>query len=124
PARSAATCPASTRCASTASRSAAPTRSTSSAPSCTAGWSPSAPTPGSSPPRRRWAPVPDRLPLRLRGEGGRPLRVAHLTTVDMSLHLLLATELTVDVESGFETHGISAPGPYVERIERIGVQHR
>ncbi|MEV4560272.1 glycosyltransferase [Kitasatospora sp. NPDC049285] len=68
--------------------------------------------------------MPDRLPLRLRGEGGRPLRVAHLTTVDMSLHLLLATELTVDVESGFETYGISAPGPYLERIERIGVRHR
>ncbi|GLW73355.1 hypothetical protein Kpho02_56540 [Kitasatospora phosalacinea] len=64
------------------------------------------------------------LPLRLRGEGGRPLRVAHLTTVDMSLHLLLATELTVDVEHGLRTYGISAPGPYRERIEQLGVRHR
>ncbi|KDN86563.1 glycosyltransferase [Kitasatospora cheerisanensis] len=68
--------------------------------------------------------MPDRLPLRLRGEDGRPLRVAHLTTVDMSLHLLLATELAVDVEHGLETYGLSAPGPYRQRIEQLGVQHR
>ena len=36
----------------------------------------------------------------LRGPGGRPLRVAHLTTVDMSLALLLRTELRDDVDSG------------------------
>ncbi|OKJ05262.1 glycosyltransferase [Kitasatospora sp. CB01950] len=62
--------------------------------------------------------------LRLKGDGGRPLRVAHLTTVDMSLHLLLATELAVDVEAGLETYGLSAPGPYRQRIEQLGVQHR
>jgi len=55
--------------------------------------------------------------------GDRPLRVAHLTTVDMSLALLLATELTVDVEAGYEVFGISAPGPYVERVEALGVKH-
>ncbi|MFD8597288.1 glycosyltransferase [Kitasatospora sp. NPDC059646] len=68
--------------------------------------------------------MPDRLPLRLRGEDGRPLRVAHLTTVDMSLHLLLATELAVDVAHGLATYGLSAPGPYRRRIEQLGVQHR
>ncbi|GAA2994430.1 glycosyltransferase family 4 protein [Kitasatospora albolonga] len=60
---------------------------------------------------------------RLRGPHGRPLRVAHLTTVDMSLQLLLATELKVDLEAGFETYGISAPGPYVEQLTAIGVRH-
>ncbi len=60
---------------------------------------------------------------RLRGAGGRPLRVAHLTTVDMSLALLLGTELAVDVESGLETFGISAPGPYVAGVEALGVHH-
>ncbi|MEU2629014.1 glycosyltransferase [Kitasatospora sp. NPDC007106] len=60
---------------------------------------------------------------RLRGPDGRPLRVAHLTTVDMSLQLLLATELKVDLEAGFETYGISAPGPYVPQLEAIGVRH-
>jgi len=53
----------------------------------------------------------------------RPPRIAHLTTVDMSLALLLATELTVDVERGFDVFGISAPGPYVERVEALGVTH-
>jgi len=67
--------------------------------------------------------VPETPAPRLRGPGGRPLRVAHLTTVDMSLHLLLATELRVDVEAGFETYGISAPGPYVAELEAIGVRH-
>jgi glycosyltransferase involved in cell wall biosynthesis len=54
---------------------------------------------------------------------GRPPRVAHLTTVDLSLAMLLATELTVDVESGAETWGISAPGPYVDEVEALGVRH-
>lgn len=53
----------------------------------------------------------------------RPLRLAHLTTVDMSLALLLATELQVDVEQGHHVFGISAPGPYVERVEALGVTH-
>ena len=53
----------------------------------------------------------------------RPLRIAHLTTVDMSLALLLGTELAVDVEAGHEVLGISARGSYVERVEAIGVTH-
>ncbi|NYI07471.1 glycosyltransferase [Allostreptomyces psammosilenae] len=60
---------------------------------------------------------------RLRGPGGRRLRVAHLTTVDMSLHLLLGTELSVDVASGLEVYGLSAPGRYVPLIEERGVTH-
>ena len=52
-----------------------------------------------------------------------PLRIAHLTTVDMSLALLLGTELEVDVAAGHEVFGISAPGPYVERVEALGVTH-
>jgi glycosyltransferase involved in cell wall biosynthesis len=51
------------------------------------------------------------------------LRVAHLTTVDMSLALLLGTELRVDVESGFETFGISAAGPYLDQVAALGVTH-
>lgn len=56
-------------------------------------------------------------------ESGGSLRIAHLTTVDMSLALLLATELQVDREAGHEVLGISAPGKYVERVEALGVQH-
>ena len=54
---------------------------------------------------------------------GAPLRVAHLTTVDMSLALLLRTELEVDLESGCEVFGLSAPGAYVPELEALGVHH-
>jgi glycosyltransferase involved in cell wall biosynthesis len=51
------------------------------------------------------------------------LRLAHLTTVDMSLALLLATELAMDVHWGFETFGISAAGPYADEMRGFGVTH-
>lgn len=53
----------------------------------------------------------------------RSLRIAHLTTVDMSLELLLGTELEADVAAGHTVFGISAPGPYVLDIEARGVAH-
>lgn len=59
----------------------------------------------------------------LRGPSGRPLRVAHLATVDMSLALLLSTELRLDVDAGLEVFGLSAPGPWVEQVEVLGVTH-
>jgi glycosyltransferase involved in cell wall biosynthesis len=62
------------------------------------------------------------LPV-LRGPGGRPLRIAHLTTVDMSLELLLGVELDVDVATGLDVVGLSAPGPYVAAVEARGVRH-
>jgi glycosyltransferase involved in cell wall biosynthesis len=61
--------------------------------------------------------------LRLRGPGGRPLRVGHLTTVDMSLELLLGTELRVDLDAGLEVYGLSAPGDHVPMLEGWGVRH-
>lgn len=65
----------------------------------------------------------NKAPPRLRGPGGRQLRIAHLTTVDMSLALLLRTELEVDVQAGCEVFGLSAPGRYVADVEAIGVRH-
>ncbi len=59
----------------------------------------------------------------LAAEPNRPLRLAHLTTVDMSLALLLATELSEDVAAGHEVLGLSAPGPYVDRVRALGVRH-
>lgn len=41
----------------------------------------------------------------------------------MSLALLLASELRVDVEEGFEVFALSAPGPYVAGVEALGVTH-
>ena len=59
----------------------------------------------------------------IRGPQGRRLRIAHLTTVDMSLAIQLGTELEYDVAAGFVTFAISGAGRYVERIERLGVEH-
>lgn len=53
----------------------------------------------------------------------RRVRLAHLTTVDMSLAWLLAGELRADVDAGLEVLGISAPGPFVSEIEALGVSH-
>ena len=47
-----------------------------------------------------------------------PLRVMHITTVDMSLELLLGPQLEAFVAAGFDVVGCSAPGPYVEALER------
>jgi glycosyltransferase involved in cell wall biosynthesis len=41
----------------------------------------------------------------------------------MSLALLLGTELHVDVAAGFQVFGLSAPGPYVDRVTDLGVTH-
>ena len=51
------------------------------------------------------------------------MKVAHLTTVDMSLELLLGPQLDAVVAAGGDAIGISAPGPFVEAIERRGVRH-
>lgn len=58
-----------------------------------------------------------------RAIGDGPWRIAHLTTVDMSLELLLGPELSVDVEGGHTVVGLSAPGPWVARVEQRGVRH-
>jgi glycosyltransferase involved in cell wall biosynthesis len=52
----------------------------------------------------------------------RPL-VAHLTTTDISLELLLGAQLEQIAAAGFDVVGISAPGPYVPRLEARGVRH-
>ncbi len=57
------------------------------------------------------------------GVPARPLRVAHVTTVDISLALLLGAQLDAVVAAGGEAIGISAPGPFVTAIERHGVRH-
>lgn len=60
--------------------------------------------------RRRWGPA------------GRALRLVHLTTSDVSLALLLSTELEAAQDEGYEVIGMSAPGPYVARLP-AGVRH-
>ena len=50
-------------------------------------------------------------------------RVAHLTTVDMSLELLLGAQLESVVAAGGEAIGISAPGPFVDSLASRGIRH-
>lgn len=52
-----------------------------------------------------------------------PFRVAHLTTVDLSLRFLVEPQLLAVIESGGEAIGISAPGPWVESLEAEGIRH-
>lgn len=53
-----------------------------------------------------------------------PLTVAHLTTVDMSLELLLRPQLDAVVARGGRCIGISAAGPYVGGLQQGGIEHR
>ncbi len=51
------------------------------------------------------------------------MKVAHLTTVDISLRYLVYPQLTAIVEAGEEALGISAPGPWVAELEAAGIRH-
>ncbi len=53
----------------------------------------------------------------------RPLRVAHITTIDLSLRYLLLNQLRFLQARGYEVTGISAPGPDVHAIEAAGIRH-
>ncbi len=50
------------------------------------------------------------------------MKIAHLTTVDMSLRYLVLPQLEAAAEAG-EAIAISAPGPYVAEIEQRGITH-
>jgi glycosyltransferase involved in cell wall biosynthesis len=51
------------------------------------------------------------------------LTVAHLTTVDVSLRFLLLPQLRAVRDAGGTALGISAPGPWVDELEREGIRH-
>ena len=51
------------------------------------------------------------------------MRVAHLTTVDMSLRLLVFPQLKAVMDQGGIAYGISSAGPFVEGLEAEGVIH-
>lgn len=50
------------------------------------------------------------------------MKIAHLTTVDMSLRYLVFPQLKAALQYG-ESIGISAPGPYVEHLVERGIRH-
>lgn len=52
-----------------------------------------------------------------------PIRVAHVTTVDMTLRFLLLPQLIRLQEEGFDVTTISAPGPWTGDLEARGIRH-
>jgi glycosyltransferase involved in cell wall biosynthesis/ribosomal protein S18 acetylase RimI-like enzyme len=55
--------------------------------------------------------------------GTRPVRVAHLTTTDLTLRYLLLGQLRRLREEGYEVTGVSAPGPNVAAVQAAGIRH-
>jgi len=51
------------------------------------------------------------------------MKVAHLTTVDLSLRYLVFPQLEATRDLGWETAGISASGPWVAEIESAEIRH-
>jgi len=51
------------------------------------------------------------------------MRVAHVTTVDVTLRFLLLPQLLRLRDEGFEVTTISAPGPWTSELEAAGVRH-
>ncbi len=50
-------------------------------------------------------------------------RVVHVTTTDISLALLLGPQLAAFADAGYDVIGVSAPGPYVPRLDALGIRH-
>src|SRR5437868_3456970 len=50
-------------------------------------------------------------------------KVAHVTTIDTTLHFLLQNQLKTLQQAGYEVAGISAPGPYSTDLEADGIRH-
>jgi glycosyltransferase involved in cell wall biosynthesis len=55
--------------------------------------------------------------------GREPIRVAHVTTSDFTLRLLLLNQLRTLGSQGYEIYGISAAGPDVPALRAAGVEH-
>lgn len=51
------------------------------------------------------------------------MRIAHITTVDLSLRYLLLNQLASLRDAGYDVAGISAPGPDVVVVEAEGIRH-
>ena len=51
------------------------------------------------------------------------IKIAHITTVDLSLRYLLLNQLQSLQAAGYQVIGISAPGPDVPVVEAAGIRH-
>mgnify|MGYP001819518810 FL=1 len=61
--------------------------------------------------------------MAVNGDQATTARVAHVTTVDLSLRYLLLNQLERIRDEGYEVVGISAAGPDVSTIEAHGIPH-
>ena len=52
-----------------------------------------------------------------------PIKVAHVTTIDMSLRYLLLNQLRAIAAEGYEVVGISSSGPDVPTVQAAGIRH-
>ena len=53
----------------------------------------------------------------------RPLKIAHIATVDLTLRFLLFGQLRRLADAGFDVTAISAPGPWVGDLREAGIRH-
>jgi glycosyltransferase involved in cell wall biosynthesis len=53
----------------------------------------------------------------------RPVRVAHISTVDISLRYMLLNQMLDIRRSGYEVSGISAPGPEIAAVKAAGIPY-
>lgn len=53
----------------------------------------------------------------------REIKVAHITTIDLSLRYLLLNQMQSIQEAGYQVTGISSTGPDVSAIEAAGIRH-
>ena len=51
------------------------------------------------------------------------MKIAHITTIDMSLHYLLLGQLQALQAAGHEVVGISAAGPHLPTLTAAGIRH-
>jgi glycosyltransferase involved in cell wall biosynthesis len=59
----------------------------------------------------------------MRGQLTRPIRVAHVATIDLTLKVLLGGQLRRLRAEGFDVTGISAPGPAADSLAAEGIHH-
>jgi glycosyltransferase involved in cell wall biosynthesis len=52
-----------------------------------------------------------------------PLKVLHITTIDMSLRFLLLNQLRSLSLAGYDVTGLSAPGPHTAAVTGAGIRH-
>jgi len=58
-----------------------------------------------------------------RRERNHPIKISHITTTDISLHLLLFNQIKAIQAAGFDVAGISSPGPDVPHLQQNNIPH-